>query len=179
MAIGGLTTVGKMTKRPWWQGEESVFNEAAMDFILAAKGLEQSFARLDGNADDPYAVIECAWWIGAATEACGRRHSGTILEGFYWVRNKGFHETAKALGSITPPVPPALLGQFVLGKSRLGDPFGEPAMWERLDGLADGSRAAYNKHLAGQDVLETITAARTELLMIFQKMRDESGVEKL
>ncbi len=39
--------------------------------------------------------------MSAAAEACSRRSDGTVLKGF-WVRNKGFHATAMALGQILP-----------------------------------------------------------------------------
>ena len=148
-----------------------------MDFILALEGLNTAHRRLEANGEEPYVYIECAWWIGAATEACGRRDDGSLLEGFYWVRNKGFHETAMALGQVLPPVSGAT-GIAPTGMAPMGGP-GIPARWARLDGSADGSRRQYNEHCASRPVVETINEALAALLEVFETMRRDSEVTDL
>ncbi len=59
----------------WWRGDDSIFNESAMDFILAVDGLNKAHRRLEANGDDPHVFIECAWWIGA-----GRRKLASPMD---------------------------------------------------------------------------------------------------
>ena len=161
----------------WWRGDDSIFNESAMDFILAVDGLNKAHRRLEANGDDPHVFIECAWWIGAATEACGRRNDGTVLEGFYWVRNKGFHETALAFGQVRPSIS-GTTGVAPTGIAPMGGA-SLPARWIRLEGPEDGSRSEYNKHLASRSIRETIDEALIALLRVFEAMRLDSGVTDL
>lgn len=159
-----------MTERPWWSGTVSVFSKAFMDFMLAVHGLIKAHDRL-AEEEDPHTTIECCWWIGAATEACGRKGEDSILGGFYWVRNNGFHETATALRQVMPGGPNELDPGVVLTIPE--------ARWLPLEGREDGSREFFNRHLARKPVLETITDAREMIVSIWEDVRSESGVQDL
>lgn len=166
-----------MAARPWWQGSESILNEKAVDFIFAVWGLRKAYDRLVSAArDDVHQVIECAWWIGAATEACGRRHSGGVLEGFYWVRNKGLHELRLALGRIQPREPGSPAGMLLMG---VGGGSGRPQRWLSIRSGANGSASVFNEHLAERPVAETVSAAFRELLEVAHEMIAEAGFSEL
>ncbi len=167
-----------MTEGAWWLGEDSVLNHRALDFILALHGLAKAYRRLQDDDHDPHLFVECSWWIGAATEACGRRKDGTVLEGFYWVRNKGFHETRLALAQILPGYGSTSLGIDTLGVGPLGGPE-LPPRWAHLDGPEDGSRKPYNSYLASRSIVETIDEAYATLLREFEVIRRETGIERL
>jgi len=159
-------------------------NSDAMDFILAAKGLDNAHARFEED-DNPYSIVECAWWIGAAALSCGRKDEDSILGAFYWVRNKGFHETAMALGQIQPSSYSGPLGGSPLlpGASPSGLQLGRrpfPSRWLPLDGDDNqGGRAKYGAYLANRAVIDTIREARVTLLQVFEQMRNDSGVDSL
>lgn len=170
-----------MAENPWWRGTDSELNDRALDFIFAMQGLALTYDRINIEADDVpmTTVIEASWWIGAAAEACGRRHRGGLLEAFYWVRNKGFHQLTTALGSIVPSISDEeLVGTAMVGDRRVRV-FGTPQLWQRLDGPADGSRAAYNEHLAGQSVLVTIQKAFLELAEHAQEIWEDADLGRL
>ncbi len=103
--------------------------------------------------------------MGAAAEACSRRSDGTVLKGF-WVRNKGFHATAMALGQILPARSDAL-GIDGMGITPMGGGV-VPPRWAQLDGPEEGSRKRYNEHLASRPIVKTIDEAHTFLLQEFE-----------
>ena len=167
-------TVSLMTQPGWWKGD-STLNEAAADFILTMHGLAKALSRYHDDRFDSYAVIECAWWIGAATEACDGR-SEDLLEGFYWVRNKGFHAISKALGQVVQGTPGSPIGIALTG---VGTGTGTPSRWDPLPGPEDGGRRAFNAELAGRTIEETITEAFDTLNSILVQLEKDSGLSGL
>ncbi|MCZ7532284.1 MAG: hypothetical protein M5U23_02545 [Acidimicrobiia bacterium] len=159
-----------MADIPWWEGTDSTFSHGFMDFVLALSGLRRSVGRLH-DQDDPYTALECCWWIAAATEACGLSHEDSQLAGVYWVRSKGIHETATAMGQMLDAgrneLEPGVM--LTIPESR----------WIRLDGSEDGRRATYNRYLAGKTVASTVNDAYERLLRIFDEVRTASGVTDL
>jgi len=159
-----------MPNDPWWQGTDSTFSQEFLDFLLAVHGLNKAVRRIEAD-DDPHTAIECCWWIGAATEACGRIEEDSILAGFYWVRNKGVHRTAKAMGQILSAGPNELEPGIILTVPE--------SRWRYLDGAENGKRKQYNKYLGGNSIADTIDDATAILLTIFDDVRTESGVSDL
>ena len=159
-----------MADNLWWQGTDSTFSDRFMDFVLALHGLDKAVCRLEAEGD-PNTAIECCWWIGAATDACGRIEEDSILAGFYWVRSKGIHRTAKAMAQVLPAGPNELEPGVVLTIPE--------SRWLRLDGPEDGKREQYNKYLAGNPIADTIGNARALLLRMWDDIRTESGVKDL
>lgn len=167
-----------MSDSEWWRGTDSILNERAGEFVLAMNGLAKAQRRLTQNSHDAYLFIECAWWISASAAACGRRNDGSVAEAFYWVRNKGFHEIAKALGQIQPGSRSQPLGAAPLGIAPLGGA-GSPARWKHLAGPEDGSRKVYNEHLASRPVVQTIGEAVATLVETLRDVQESSGLPVL
>ena len=174
-----------MAERSWWQGDRATFNGDAMDFIIAAEGLLKAYRRLKREEEpDVHTVIECAGWIASAVEACKRDTEPSVLGAFYWVRNKGFHETTTAIAQMLPSTPTARYDSALFDVSAFDDEEGEPARWlpipesdEATEGVTRATR--YNEFLAGRPIIQTVAEAHRALLVIFEEMRRDSGVQTL
>ena len=160
-----------MGDQPWWKGNQGVvFSEAFVDFLLSAYGLNKAVKRLS-TEEDAHTAIECCWWLGAASEACGRHFEDSLLGAFYWVRNKGFHETATALGRIIPSGSNEIEPGVVMTIPE--------ARWLPLPDGDLGRRVFYNRYLAGRPVLGTLADGRDLIVSIWDSVRSESGVRDL
>ena len=166
-----------MAGRPWWQGDDGTFNARAIGFIVALQGLNVARDRVEAVESEPYValpVLECSWWIGALTEMCGRRKDDSMLEGFYWVRNKGSHKLIQALRQMMPGES-GRMGVGGMGIAQMGG-VSTPARWEHLPGPEDGSRKAYNNYLASRPIVETIHEAFDMLEEEFKGIQKATGI---
>jgi hypothetical protein len=134
-------------------------------FGLAMFGLDMAVERLDaGDFPTSSTVIEVAWWISAAAQACGHNKDGDILQGFWWVRNKGSHGTALAFDAILRvDMRNPEIDKRVNWGERLWQPL--PDHLEGEDG--NNAPAAYKDHLQGESVRRTIDEAHTRLAGYF------------
>ena len=163
-----------MPEPGWWKGDFSILNDDASDFILAVNGLRPALTRFHQNPHFNFTVIECAWWIASATQACEGRDVG-VLEGFYWVRSKGIHELGKALGQIDRGKPGSPMGVGLVGVEAWGG-VGSPARWKPLPGPEDGGRRQFNDHLASRPIGETLDEAFGVLSEVHDTLMAELGI---
>lgn len=165
-----------MRKGLWWVGENTTLSSRASDFILAMHGFKRALDRFKLDRHLAYSVMECAWWISAASEAAGERKD--LLNGIYWVRSKGIHEITVALGQIDPGQRGEPMGVGTLGVSMMGGA-ASPSRWKRLQGPDDGGREDYNQYLAGRTIDETLDEAFAILEGVLTQLEIDSGLSGL
>jgi hypothetical protein len=123
--------------------------ETMQAFAFAMHALKRAIDRLEDEeqaTETMYTIIESAWWICAAAQTLELHQSGDILQGFWWVRNKGNHNTFIAFNATE------WLGNFNI--------------WQSIpDHLRGGGAAeAYIAFLEGRDIRETIFEAHDQMV---------------
>jgi hypothetical protein len=149
--------------RPWWEDEGGEPNDKARDFMLALGGALKAMQRVQTD-HSAYSIVECCFWISAAAEA-GQLKYQNLLGAIYWLRNKGLHATALAIGQVESGRAESPLGlkSRALGLSPLGAGR-TPSTWRELPGSDEGGGALYNSELAGKRIDRTIEEACSLLL---------------
>jgi hypothetical protein len=137
--------------------------------LACLAAIERCAAKDDEGIDpDTFAELgESLFWVLALAEATGRHKKTELLQGLRWARNRIAHGVL-----LTAPVRwhyGTELGRWVLDRGALGTTSGHE--WLTRDAIETSrtqkpdptGEVAYDKHLAGQRVIDVLRAALEEM----------------
>jgi hypothetical protein len=136
--------------------------------VAGFRSAKARFVDADAGSDEKFhALFEVLAWVGAIRDRLhkDKQPIPPVINGMYYARNVVLHQGADVLEWIF--VPPAVLGQFVVGFSRLKEDGQQGTWWPERDMMpkpqSPTGTAEYEAHLAGHTPEAVMEAVETAL----------------